>query len=463
MKNYAFFSYWLETCGDDLTPRPPLERIDRRRRGDPRRRIFGAVDRLLPAARQPSLKIALRRDGDRGLRRLGAQRLLVHRAFPDQPRRAGEALWAGTRDRALPGHGRRGRRGRAVAAAEGLDIQFAQGRRHVGRARAAAIAGGSRRARRIRSARARRPGRSLLDKAQTDARVKIAGVLGAIYYKDAATIHPGRLVRGLARAVERRGCDDLRADRGDRFHHWRPSDAAYRARRRARQDDRALRRGLSHAACAAAPAIDPGLFADDADRTARRRPIGQRSAGSERECIDSCRLTIEYIGEDGRRPHSVRRARRALSFRLRDRGRVRPARADHADVPGQRADMVSAAEGRPVHACLGRPARSAARLHADHDVRPGARVASARGYVGNGVATTNLVRPRAGRSDLRREIRDHRRCRASTTARPTGSRSRSATRRALSSRATTGRSTRRRNAPACAPSGKTLAERLTRH
>ena len=24
MKNYTSYSYWLETCGDDLTPRPAL-------------------------------------------------------------------------------------------------------------------------------------------------------------------------------------------------------------------------------------------------------------------------------------------------------------------------------------------------------------------------------------------------------------------------------------------------------
>ena len=24
MKDYKRYSYWLETCGDDLTPRPPL-------------------------------------------------------------------------------------------------------------------------------------------------------------------------------------------------------------------------------------------------------------------------------------------------------------------------------------------------------------------------------------------------------------------------------------------------------
>src|SRR6478735_5283970 len=25
MKNYGAYSFWLETCGDDLTPRPPLD------------------------------------------------------------------------------------------------------------------------------------------------------------------------------------------------------------------------------------------------------------------------------------------------------------------------------------------------------------------------------------------------------------------------------------------------------
>ena len=25
MKQYASYSFWLETCGDDLTPRPPLD------------------------------------------------------------------------------------------------------------------------------------------------------------------------------------------------------------------------------------------------------------------------------------------------------------------------------------------------------------------------------------------------------------------------------------------------------
>ncbi len=44
-----------------------------------------------------------------------------------------------------------------------------------------------------------------LDAAESDERVRVAGALGAVYTPHCARIHPARLVRGLARAVEARG------------------------------------------------------------------------------------------------------------------------------------------------------------------------------------------------------------------------------------------------------------------
>ncbi len=44
-----------------------------------------------------------------------------------------------------------------------------------------------------------------LDAAETAARVRVTNALAAIASSHGASIHPGRLVRGLARAVERRG------------------------------------------------------------------------------------------------------------------------------------------------------------------------------------------------------------------------------------------------------------------
>jgi glycine/D-amino acid oxidase-like deaminating enzyme len=48
-------------------------------------------------------------------------------------------------------------------------------------------------------------GAQWLDAAETTARLNATGVLGAAFDPDCATVHPGRLVRGLARAVEQRG------------------------------------------------------------------------------------------------------------------------------------------------------------------------------------------------------------------------------------------------------------------
>lgn len=44
-----------------------------------------------------------------------------------------------------------------------------------------------------------------LDRAQVQERVDVAGVLAGLFTPDGATIHPGKAVRGLAEAVERRG------------------------------------------------------------------------------------------------------------------------------------------------------------------------------------------------------------------------------------------------------------------
>src|SRR3712207_9346679 len=43
----------------------------------------------------------------------------------------------------------------------------------------------------------------VLDAEETDRRVRIAGARGALYSPHYATVHPGRLVRGLVRVVER--------------------------------------------------------------------------------------------------------------------------------------------------------------------------------------------------------------------------------------------------------------------
>src|SRR5450432_47371 len=204
MKDYASYSYWLETCGDDLAPRLALSGSV-----DVDVAILGAGYSGLWTSyyllqRQPSLKIAIIEKEIAGFGASGRNGSWCTAHFPASlgsiakhyGREQAIALY-----RAMAGSVEEVAR---VAAAEGIDIHFVKGG-------GMSVARGPQQLPAVREAHAEFEALGLgdrvqlLDKAETDARVKIEGVLGAIYYKDAANIHPGRLVRGLARAVERRG------------------------------------------------------------------------------------------------------------------------------------------------------------------------------------------------------------------------------------------------------------------
>ena len=92
-----------------------------------------------------------------------------------------------------------------VTAAEGIDAQYTKG----GTVTVARTPVQLRRARgEIAEARAGGRGEDqlrLLDRAEAADMIGAAGALGATYTPDCAALHPARLVRGLARAVERRG------------------------------------------------------------------------------------------------------------------------------------------------------------------------------------------------------------------------------------------------------------------
>jgi glycine/D-amino acid oxidase-like deaminating enzyme len=92
-----------------------------------------------------------------------------------------------------------------VCTSEGIDAQFAKGGTLVAATQPAHV-------KRLQAAieAARRFGLAAedlrwLDQAEADAEVRVEGALGATYTPHCASIHPARLARGLAEAVERRG------------------------------------------------------------------------------------------------------------------------------------------------------------------------------------------------------------------------------------------------------------------
>ncbi|MFO7272447.1 NAD(P)/FAD-dependent oxidoreductase [Sphaerobacter thermophilus] len=204
MKNYASYSFWLETCGDDLTPRAPLDGSI-----DVDVAILGAGYTGLWTAyyllrRQPSLRVAVVEAEIAGFGASGRNGGWCSAGFPvtagELARRYGpertRALLAAMRE-SVDEVGR-------VAEAEGLDIDYVKG----GTLR---IARGPHQEPMLDQALATYERLGIaehytrLDAAQVAERVRITNVRGALYSPDCAVIHPGKLVRGLARVVERLG------------------------------------------------------------------------------------------------------------------------------------------------------------------------------------------------------------------------------------------------------------------
>ncbi|HEX5166530.1 MAG TPA: FAD-dependent oxidoreductase, partial [Thermomicrobiales bacterium] len=204
MQDYRSVSYWLESCGDDLTPRPPLDGSI-----DVDVAILGAGYTGLWTAyylltHDPSLKIALLEKEIAGFGASGRNGAWCTSGFP---------TGVGT-----------------LAERYGLDTALSVQRAmydavdEIGRVTESAgiyidwVKGGS-----LRIARGRHQLPQIqhsyetyqklglgdeyqyLDKQQTDERMSVTDSLGSIYTPHTATIHPGKLVRGLARLVEQMG------------------------------------------------------------------------------------------------------------------------------------------------------------------------------------------------------------------------------------------------------------------
>lgn len=204
MKDYAGYSFWLETCGDDLTPRPALDESV-----DADVAILGAGFTGLWTAyyllrREPTLRVVVVEREIAGFGASGRNGGWCSAGFPVTPgeleRRFGRdatlALLRALRD-TVDEVGR-------VVKAEGIDCNYVKSgtlRVARGQHQMAALDASYATARRLGLA----DRLTRLDAAETAARVRITEAVGAIFTPDCAHIQPAKLVRGLARAVERRG------------------------------------------------------------------------------------------------------------------------------------------------------------------------------------------------------------------------------------------------------------------
>lgn len=203
-KNYAAYSYWLESCGDDLTPRPRLDgdvRVDVAILGAGYSGLWTAYYLL---RHNPSLKVAIAEKDIAGFGASGRNGGWCSSGFPvglsEIARRYDQHA---ARDLHLAMIDAVDEVG-LVAGEEGIDaeyekggaLRFARGRHQVPLLQ---------RAFQTYSELGLDQHYQILDAGEANRRVNVQGALGALFTPHCATIHPGKLVRGLARVVERMG------------------------------------------------------------------------------------------------------------------------------------------------------------------------------------------------------------------------------------------------------------------
>jgi glycine/D-amino acid oxidase-like deaminating enzyme len=387
-KDYRSYSFWLETAGEELAPRPSLHGPT-----EADVAILGAGFTGLWAAyyllqQDPYLRVVVLEAEIAGFGASGRNGAWCNSGFPMTPgelqRRFGREA---ARDLLLEMQDSVQEVGR-VAAAEGIDAQYFRG----GQLRVARgpnqLPGIYEAYESLRALGLEEEVR-LLDAEETAERIRITRAQGALYNPHCATIHPARLARGLARAVERLG--------GEIFEQTPVTDYEGGAKPRLVTDSGEVR---ASAVVLAGEAYLARL------RELRRQvlpiyslivltePLSEErwaEIGWEgRECVASNRYTVDYLSRtaDGRILFGGRGAPYHYGSRIRDEYDLHD--RTHDTLRRTAREWFPALEGGRFTHAWGGPLAMPRDWMPTMSYDPSQGVATARGYTGQGVATANL-------------------------------------------------------------------------
>lgn len=207
----------------------------------------------------------------------------------------------------------------------------------------------------------------LLSQEETAERIRVTGVHGGLYTQDGASLHPARLVRGLARAVEARGgviCEQTPATGFGRGSVITPG-GELRAKRAVVIAAEVYVTRLPGLHRALLPVYS--LISLTEPLTAGQwSQIGWQGG----ESVSSTRNTVVYLTKtpDGRVLFGSRGAPYAFGSKISDEQDIHEATKDD---PALGAGVVSFARGHSVHPCLGWSGGHAPGLDAGGAVRRG--------------------------------------------------------------------------------------------
>jgi glycine/D-amino acid oxidase-like deaminating enzyme len=387
-KDYRSYSFWLETAGEELVPRPPL-----RAPAEADVAILGAGFTGLWTAyyllkQEPSLRVVVLEAEISGFGASGRNGAWCSSAFPVSPGELARRFGAeATRELLLEMRNAVEEVGR-VAAAEGIDAQYFRGGQ-LRVARGVSQLPGIEDTYESMRTLGLEDGLRLLDAEETARRVRITGARGALYNPHCATIHPARLARGLALAVERLGGEifertpvtDYEGGAGPRLV-TRAGEVRARTVVLAGEAYLARLRKLRRKVMP----IYSLIVLTEPLSEARWAQIGWEG----RECVGSNRYTVDYLSRtaDGRILFGGRGAPYHYGSRIRDEyDRHEPT---HEMLRQMAREWFPALEGARFTHAWGGPLGVPRDWMPTMSYDPASGVATACGYTGQGVATSNL-------------------------------------------------------------------------
>jgi glycine/D-amino acid oxidase-like deaminating enzyme len=390
MTRYAKYSYWLETTGEDLEPRPALQRsteVDVAILGAGYSGLWTAYYLLCA---NPGLRVAVLEKEIAGFGASGRNGGWCSPKFP--------VTAAVLEER----YGREATRALLLAMHDTVDevqrvCAVEQIGAHYHKGGSLSLARGAHQLPVIRGSHAvyKRLGLDdrnfLLSAEETRERVNVTNVFGALYTPQSARVHPGRLVRGLARAVERRGATiyehtEVLSFQGGAAPKLLTPAGEMRARQGIVLAGEAYLSQLSALHRAVMPVYSLIVLTEPLNEQQWSR-IGWQN----HETISSNRLTVDYLTRtaDGRILFGSRGAPYVFGSKITDeQDRHEPT---HSSARSAVVDWFPALEGIGFTHAWGGP------LAMPRDWMPAvafdaaSRIGTARGYTGQGVATTNLA------------------------------------------------------------------------
>ena len=387
-KDYRSFSFWLETAGEEIVSRPPLAGPT-----EADVAILGAGFTGLWTAYyllkgDPSLRVVVLEAETAGFGASGRNGAWCNAAFPVTPGELARRFGAdAARDLLLQMRGAVDEVGR-VAKRESIDAQFFRGGQ-LRIARGPAQVPGIRSSYESLKALGLDDGLQLLGREETAGRVRVTGAEGALFSPNCATIHPARLARGLAGAVERLGGEIFEGTPVTDFETGRDPRLVTEA-----GDVRARTVVLAGEAYLARLRKLRRQVLPIYSLIVLTEPLSEEQWATigweNRECVASSRYTVDYLSRtaDGRILFGGRGAPYHYGSRVEDEYDLHG--PTHEMLRRTAREWFPALRGARFTHAWGGPLAMPRDWMPTMSYDPAEGLATARGYTGQGVATANL-------------------------------------------------------------------------